>query len=191
MFCKVVYKALTRLLQSWFMARLILCSGRHRRSPLRGSSPWPYAYGVHALPTELKRQIQRWFIMFTRIWTLFSQGVIHGCYLYKVFDNDLKQLSQGFHAAARQLSQGVYKAFKRLLQGFHTCLYSVFLQGLRHCFWVAKEMDSKSIGLWPRGLESPRCRSAVCIFLFSQGFYNASARILHFFIAFTGIVQRR
>jgi Fe-S oxidoreductase len=45
---------------------------------------------------------------------------------YEVLYNDLKQLSQGFHEAARKLSQGVYKAFKRLLQGFHTCLYSVF-----------------------------------------------------------------
>jgi hypothetical protein len=28
----------------------------------------------------------------------------------------------------------------------------------RHCVRVAKEMDSKSIGLWPQGFESPRCR---------------------------------
>ena len=28
----------------------------------------------------------------------------------------------------------------------------------RHCVRVAKEMDSKSIGLWPQGLEFPRCR---------------------------------
>ena len=31
-------------------------------------------------------------------------------------------------------------------------------QHVRHCVRVAKEMDSKSIGLWPQGLESPRCR---------------------------------
>ena len=30
----------------------------------------------------------------------------------------------------------------------------------RHCVRVAKEMDSKSIGLWPQGFESPRCRVA-------------------------------
>ena len=29
---------------------------------------------------------------------------------------------------------------------------------LRHCVRVAKEMDSKYIGLWPQGLASPRCR---------------------------------
>ena len=28
----------------------------------------------------------------------------------------------------------------------------------RHCVRVAKEMDLKSIGLWPQGFESPRCR---------------------------------
>ena len=31
-------------------------------------------------------------------------------------------------------------------------------ESLRHCVRVAKEMDSKSIGLWPQGFESPRCR---------------------------------
>ena len=31
---------------------------------------------------------------------------------------------------------------------------------LRHFVRVVKEMGSKSIGLWPRGLESPRRRIA-------------------------------
>ena len=32
----------------------------------------------------------------------------------------------------------------------------------RHCVRVAKEMDSKSIGLCPQGFESPRCRMCKC-----------------------------
>jgi hypothetical protein len=108
---------------------------------------------------------------------------------YEVFYNDLKQLSQGFHEAARKLSQGVYKAFKRLLQGFHTCLYRCFLQGLRHCVRVVKEMDSKSTCLWPQGLESPRCRSAVCTF-FTRLLQCFGQDVTMFFNAFTRIVQR-
>ena len=33
----------------------------------------------------------------------------------------------------------------------------------RHCVRVAKEMDSKSIGLCPQGFESPRCRFAAAV----------------------------
>jgi predicted glycosyl hydrolase (DUF1957 family) len=29
---------------------------------------------------------------------------------------------------------------------------------IRNCVQVASEMDSECIGLWPQGLETPRCR---------------------------------
>ena len=51
----------------WFLRLLVsphqcckaLQSEPKKRSPLRGSNPRPYAYGAHALPTELRRRCQR------------------------------------------------------------------------------------------------------------------------------------
>ena len=76
---------------------------------------------------------------------------------YKAFT----RLLQSFHKALTKLLKGFYKVFTRVFTVFFKRVLQCFLQGLRHCVRVAKEIDSKSIGLWPQGLESPRCRSVV------------------------------
>ena len=47
----------------------------------------------------------------------------------------------------------------------------------RHCLRVAKEMDSKSIGLCPQGLESPRCRSSPQLALVRRRSHQAPSRM--------------
>ena len=48
---------------------------------------------------------------------------------------------------------------------------------VRHCVRVAKEMDSKSIGLCPQGLESPRCRSSPQLALVRRRSHQAPSRM--------------
>jgi hypothetical protein len=48
--------------------------------------------------------------------------------------------------------------FSRELCGNRADLICFCQARARHCVRVAKEMDSKSIGLCPQGFESPRCR---------------------------------
>ena len=120
---------------------------------------------------------------------------------YKAFT----RLLQSCHKASTKLLKVIYKVFTRaftVFTMFFTSVLQCFLQGLSHCFRVAKEMDSKSIGLWPQGLESPRCRCAIFTFFtrllqgFGQDFTRFSMLLqgLHkafncFYKAFTRLLQ--
>ena len=120
----------------------------------------------------------------TRIWNNY----------YKAFT----RLLQSCHKASTKLLKVIYKVFTRAFTAFTMFFASVlqcFLQGLRHCVRVAKEMDSKSIGLWPQGLESPRCRCAIFTFFtrllqcFGQDFTRFSMLLQGLHKAFNCFLQ--